>query len=656
MKISDCNNHVKSAIDFFGVSCAVNSLQDRYNPLGDNSHHFCELCGSYTPGVQCTNRDPYAEYNGALKCLMERGDIAFLNDKVVYESGERPEDFELLCPEHDDLSGGPGFLVRKPMHMFEECSWGVSPGNALVVSSAMPMQERQAIQIFMQKIARKYGGTARDTNRPQDTRNNRTSHVTAFDSFGNIIPVVNDQKPARDEFGLPRDDFDKAEEEEEEDSFRIFESTPRYGMLRNLLFSDNTKDFSIIDPEQMSYKSYLDRPYGGSLTAPLVAIEGIRKCPFGDMKLCVTSEAELAKCVRMRTALNAQLLEPKMSCKRARSHIDCMQQISKGIADVVVLDAGDIYRAGWQYGLVPIMAEIYNLGTPHYYAVAVTKQRDNSSELIYLKRKNTCHTAVGHAAGWVIPMAWLIANERVRDYGCNSVRAAAEYFNKACAPGAQAPYFQNRYEADYWEYSHLCDLCHGTNGRYCHRNHMEDYYGHTGAFRCLVEGGGNVAFVKHTTVTENCDGKRKEWWARNQLTSDFELLCRDGTRAPAREYKRCFLGKVKANAIVTSPGYGEQRIGSFINLLQYAQQFYGQKVPDEFSFSMFYSEPPYADLIFQDATQQLKVLEPWERHYTTYLDKEFLKAYSIVDCRSKASYAKSISILVAVATTIILGI
>ena len=52
---------------------------------------------------------------------------------------------------------------------------------------------------------------------------------------------------------------------------------------------------------------------------------------------------------------------------------------------------------------------------------------------------------------------------------------------------------------------------------------------------------------------------------------------------------------------------------------------------------MFYSEPPYADLIFQDATQQLIVLPEEERHYTTYLDKEFLKAYAVVDCRSGAS-------------------
>lgn len=35
MKISDCNNHVKTAIDFFGPSCAINSLLDKYNPMGN---------------------------------------------------------------------------------------------------------------------------------------------------------------------------------------------------------------------------------------------------------------------------------------------------------------------------------------------------------------------------------------------------------------------------------------------------------------------------------------------------------------------------------------------------------------------------------------------------------------------------------------------
>merc|ERR1711902_488885 len=86
---------------------------------------------------------------------------------------------------------------------------------------------------------------------------------------------------------------------------------------------------------------------------------------------------------------------------------------------------------------------------------------------------------------------------------------------------------------------------------------------------------------------------------------------------------------------------GEETWGAFINLFKYAQQFYGQKIPDEFSFSMFYSQPPYADLIFQDATQQLKELPREKQHYRSYLDRVFLKAYSVVECRSEGTSAFS---------------
>uniref|UniRef100_T1HSQ7 Uncharacterized protein n=1 Tax=Rhodnius prolixus TaxID=13249 RepID=T1HSQ7_RHOPR len=34
LEIIDCNNHVKNAINYFGPSCAVNSLHDKYNPIG----------------------------------------------------------------------------------------------------------------------------------------------------------------------------------------------------------------------------------------------------------------------------------------------------------------------------------------------------------------------------------------------------------------------------------------------------------------------------------------------------------------------------------------------------------------------------------------------------------------------------------------------
>ena len=455
MDISDCNNHVKSAIEFFGESCAVNSLQDRYNPLGDNPHKFCELCGSATPGVRCTNRDPYAQYSGALICLKEKGDVAFLNEKTIYANAENPDDYELLCPSLDEIS-----LSRMPISAYRECAWGVAPGNALVVSSAMDMEERLAIQIFMESIIEKFGG------QPPEP----PSYGPVQDGTGNIPEY---------------EDYNQLDRSQDSEGFKLFESNPKYGLMSNLLFDDSTRRFITIKPDDMSYKSFLGNSYGGSNMPPFEAINGIRKCPVGQMTLCVTSEAEMIKCVRMRTALNAQLLEPKMSCKRAETALECMRLIRHGEADVSVMDAGDVYRAGWTYDLIPIMAEVYNLGGPFYYAVAVTKQRDNNTELIYLKNKRTCHTAVGHGGGWVIPMAWLLTNERVRDYGCDSLRAGAEYFSEACAPGALTAEYQNRYGPEYWEYSHLCDLCHGSAGRYCKRNHMEDYFGHTGAFRYL---------------------------------------------------------------------------------------------------------------------------------------------------------------------------
>ena len=57
-----------------------------------------------------------------------------------------------------------------------------------------------------------------------------------------------------------------------------------------------------------------------------------------------------------------------------------------------MLDAGDIYTAGLNFDLIPILSEVYNLGKPEYYVVAVAKARDADTELIYLKNKNTCHT------------------------------------------------------------------------------------------------------------------------------------------------------------------------------------------------------------------------------------------------------------------------
>lgn len=281
------------------------------------------------------------------------------------------------------------------------------------------------------------------------------------------------------------------------------------------IFQDNTKSFYALSETEQVYTNYLKDT--------LQLILGIRDCPVNQMRLCVTSNPEMQKCIKMKTALEAQLLKPEMQCFKGQSHIHCMYAIQAGTADVAMLDASDIYTAGLHHDLVPIISEVYNLQEAEYYVVAVAREEDDNTDLTYLRGKNTCHTGINMAAGWVYPLAYLISNGWIRSYGCNSIRAAAEYFSKSCVPGA----LSTEYNTDV-PYDNMCDLCHGASYRYCRRDAAEDYFGYTGALRCLVEGGGDVAFVKHTTVMENSDGKRREWWARNTLTGDLELLCPDG--------------------------------------------------------------------------------------------------------------------------------
>lgn len=118
-----------------------------------------------------------------------------------------------------------------------------------------------------------------------------------------------------------------------------------------------------------------------------------------------------------QTALKAQLIKPEMSCFKGHSHINCMQSIQSGVADVTVLDAADVYTAGLRHNLIPIISEVYNLGEPEYYVVAVAKEEDPSTELTYLKGKYTCHPGINTAAGWVYPLAYLISNGWIRPYG-----------------------------------------------------------------------------------------------------------------------------------------------------------------------------------------------------------------------------------------------
>lgn len=579
--ITDCNNVVKTAADFFGDSCAPNSLLNKYNPTGDNPLKMCALCGDQGP-TKCLDSSPFAGFDGALRCLTGgRGDVAFVKHTTLEELATNPglsinpQEYELLCP-----NGG-----RASIRDVMRCNWGQSPANSLVVSSSAPRKRRRAFQDFVKQAVYLFGAPP-----------------APLGPAGPGRPPPQISRPA------PFYSQD----------FKLFQSPVKYSNSYNLLFQDSTSRIDDVPDEKQTFKDYLgdEEKY----------ILELRRCPISTVKLCVVSEIEMKKCGSMKIALRAQFLKPELLCFRGKSQRDCMVSIMNRNADMTVLDAGDVYIAGKEFGLVPILAEQQNLDGPYYYAVAIAKIDDPDTDLLFVRGKFTCHTGMGFGAGWIMPVSFLLKNERLRNHGCDGAEAASEFFQKACIPGAMSPEYNFGFKQD-----NMCDLCHGGSGKFCKRDHSEDFFGFTGAFRCLVEGGGQIAFVKHTTIFENTNGDNTMWYARNMLSDDFQLLCRDGSRALSHDYETCNLGKVPGNAMVTR-GDNMTVIDYYVNLFMYAQQYYGSKGEEDFKFRMFGSEYPYHDLIFQDATQQLVPVPEEQRNYKTYLGPEFVLAAQTIDC------------------------
>jgi len=57
---------------------------------------LCILCASEISGQKCTSNDPYAGDEGAFRCLIETGNIAFLRHTTVLEMLKDPTLFSKI--------------------------------------------------------------------------------------------------------------------------------------------------------------------------------------------------------------------------------------------------------------------------------------------------------------------------------------------------------------------------------------------------------------------------------------------------------------------------------------------------------------------------------------------------------------------------------
>uniref|UniRef100_W5LZX0 Transferrin-like domain-containing protein n=1 Tax=Lepisosteus oculatus TaxID=7918 RepID=W5LZX0_LEPOC len=127
---------------------------------------------------------------------------------------------------------------------------------------------------------------------------------------------------------------------------------------------------------------------------------------------CCVSDREQRKCADLARALAAVLPAAavaafaKLSCILAPSTADCIGKIQANRADAVTLDAGEVYTAAKQFGLIAVAKEMYEDGG---CVLAVALVRNSSLSIRSLQGTRSCHSGARWTAGWSLPLGFLLS-------------------------------------------------------------------------------------------------------------------------------------------------------------------------------------------------------------------------------------------------------
>lgn len=262
----------------------------------------------------------------------------------------------------------------------------------------------------------------------------------------------------------------------------------------------DVSDKNIVRPNKIiSPGDYLDK---GNYTDVLERDYGP---PLKTVRFCVLSDEELAKCRAFSKTAFSRNVRPRFDCVREESVFNCLKTIRDNGADIITLDAGQVDTAMKEYNMKPIVKEKYGTANDLYYAVAVVKKESSYKSFDDLKGAKSCHTGIGRTAGYNAPLYVLLKLNLIKEDSCPYPKALSEFFSGGnCLPGSK----HSKFNLDDTVSNKLCTLCAGNlekkdKSTKCNGDQTESFNGYTGAFRCLVEGGGDVAFVKHVTVPGN---------------------------------------------------------------------------------------------------------------------------------------------------------
>lgn len=187
---------------------------------------------------------------------------------------------------------------------------------------------------------------------------------------------------------------------------------------------------------------------------------------------------------------------------------ECLEAIKQGEADLINLEAGLAFTAFLNFSLKAIASEVYCNHAGSYESVAVvprTSCKSRKTSLMDFKGARSCHGTRSSASGWNYPMDHL-RKRMAGDRSSTTEEIATGFFSEVCAPSGSG--FKQEKAA--W----TCGGCGLGESGSCDML----YSGDRGAFRCLMEGLGDIAFVRgDTPLFYSMEGPYNRSWSTKSI-------------------------------------------------------------------------------------------------------------------------------------------
>ncbi|KAL9987937.1 hypothetical protein ACROYT_G002322 [Oculina patagonica] len=398
--IPRAGNVYECAGEFFKESCVPGVQNYKYNWNMTNPESLCKLCQGPEDDDFCetlSDKEPYYGFTGTLECLRDgAGDVAFVHTHDVMANYDALyNEFDIVCKDNR-LTLDWANVKKTDCHLTEEHP------QVLMVSSDKP---KDWVKVCTNALT------------DASTRFSTPGSVNAFSLFdSSAYCAKGDEGDSQDEQG-----------EEDGEGYR-WEMT--WMKNKDLIFKDSSSSLVTIPENETTYKQFL-----GDETAIWKTCAELEPKPRAF--ICVVGDEEMKKCKNMISNFQKVTDVKKISwgCIEAMSKKDCVEMVAKNVADIVDLNAMDMFMAGLDYNLAPFMAENYKGKDPMTESITIGVMRKNGGDLPEdMRGWNMCNAGVHKISGFLHPMGWLLANGTI-PRSSSPLKSIGHHFGESCVPG-----------------------------------------------------------------------------------------------------------------------------------------------------------------------------------------------------------------------------